>query len=205
VALRKGTLIARRRAIDETLYRIKNRDRKEKAVLIEHPFRPDWELTEPKKSTERTREVYRFAVKVAAGQGESLSIREERQLSETVGLADVGPDILVSYIRTRVVNDKVKTALRRVVELRGALEQTRAELARREQRIVEMTQEQARIRENMARLAPNSELSNRYVKKLDQQETELEGLRREIEGLKDTETRQRRELSEFLLGLDLEG
>src|SRR5262249_7817178 len=98
-----------------------------------------------------------------------------------------------------------KTALRRVVELRGALEQTRAELARREQRIGEMTQEQVRIRENMARLAPNSELSNRYVKKLDQQETELEGLRREIEGCKETEDAQRRTLNEFLLGLDLEG
>ena len=52
--------------------------------------------------------------------------------------------------------------------------QTPAERARREQRVDEISQEQARIRENMGKLAPNSELYNRYVKKLDQQETELE-------------------------------
>jgi hypothetical protein len=205
VALRKGTLIARRRATDETVYRVRNRDRKERNVLVEHPFRPDWDLTEPKEPAERTRDLYRFEVKVAASQGESLRVREERQLAETIALADIGPDALVSYIRARVVSDKVKEALRRVIELRTALEQTRAERARREQRVGEIAQEQGRIRENMARLAPNSELSNRYVKKLDQQETELEGLRREIEGLKDTESGQQRALNDYLLGLELEG
>lgn len=205
MVLRKGTLIARRRQTDETVYRVRNRDRKEKAVLVEHPFRPDWDLTEPKEPAERTREFYRFGVKVGAGQGESLRVREERQLAETVSLTDIGPDVLASYIRARVVSDKVKEALRRVVELRDALEQTRSKRDRHEQRVGEIAQEQGRIRENMARLAPNSELSNRYVKKLDQQETELEEIRKEIESLKDTESRQQRAPDDYLLGLDLEG
>jgi hypothetical protein len=203
VALRKGTLIARRRVTGETVYHVRNRDQKEKTVLIEHPSRPDWGLKEPKEPAERTRDLYRFAVRVAASQGKSLSILEERQLAETVALADIGPDVLASYVQAQVVSDKVKDALRRVVELRNALEQTRAKRARREQRIGEISQEQGRIRDNMAKLAQNSELYNRYVKKLDQQETELDQLRREIEGLKDGESRQRRALDDFLLGLDL--
>lgn len=205
VSLRKGTLIARRRLLDETVYRIRNRDRKEKSVLIEHAFRPDWNLMKPKEPAERSREFYRFEVKVGAGKVESLQVREERQLAESVGLSDVGPDVLVSYIRAQVVSDKIKDALRRVIELRDALERTRVERARREQRIAEISQEQGRIRENMAKLAPNSPLSNRYITKLDQQETELDGLRREIDGLKDTEAAQQRTLNDFLLGLDLEG
>jgi hypothetical protein len=55
----------------------------------------------------------------------------------------------------------------------------------------------------MARLAQNSELYNRYVSKLDQQETEVEKLRQEIEVLKTTEDAQRRELNDYLLGLDI--
>jgi hypothetical protein len=205
IALRKGTLIARRRATEETVYNVKNRDQKEKTVLVEHPLRPDWELKGPKEPAERTRDLYRFAVKVAAGQGQSLRVLEERPYAETVALADVGPEVLVSYLQARVVSDRIKEALRRVVELRTALERTRAERTRREQRTGEIAQEQGRIRENMARLAPNSDLSNRYVTKLDQQETELEGLRKELEGLKDTEAQQRRALEDYLLGLDLEG
>ncbi len=204
VALRKGTLIARRRLIDETVYRVRNRDRKEKSLLIEHPVRFDWDLTEPKNPAERTRDLYRFAVKIAADKAESLRVREERQIAESVSLSDVGPDVLVTYIGAQVVSEKVKDALRRVVELRETLERTRSERARREQRVGEIAQEQGRIRENMAKLAPSSPLTNRYIKKLDEQETELDGLRREIEGLKDTEARQQRALNDYLLGLDLE-
>ena len=205
IALRKGTLIARHRATEETVFLVKNRDQKERTVLVEHPLRPDWELKEPKEPAERTRELYRFAVKVAADKSQSLRVLEERPIAETVALADIGPDVLANYLRARVVSDRVKEALRRVVELRTALERTRAERTRREQRVAEIAQEQGRIRENMARLTPNSDLAKRYVTKLDQQETELERLREELEGLKDTQARQQKTMDDYLLGLDLEG
>ena len=71
--------------------------------------------------------------------------------------------------------------------------------------MAEIAQEQG----GSARTWPNwprtPSLYNRYVTKLDGQETELEGLREELEGLKDTEAGQQRELSDYLLGLDLEG
>jgi hypothetical protein len=44
----------------------------------------------------------------------------------------------------------------------------------------------------MQRLQQNSDLNNPYVKKLDQQETELEKLRKEIESLKTMEEEHRR-------------
>ena len=89
------------------------------------------------------------------------------------------------------------------MSLRDRLNQTSGERARREQRVNEITQEQARIRENMSKLAQTSELYNRYVKKLDQQETELENLRKEIETLKATEAKQQQELNDYLLNLDV--
>jgi hypothetical protein len=49
-----------------------------------------------------------------------------------------------------------------------------------------------------------SDLYQRYVKKLDQQESELENLRKEIEGLKDNEAKQQRDLNDYLLNLEVE-
>ena len=72
----------------------------------------------------------------------------------------------------------MKEALQRVVQLRSKLDDTRAQRTRLDQRTAKITAEQARIRENMHRLQQNSDLYNRYVKKLDQQETELEILPR---------------------------
>jgi hypothetical protein len=204
VKIRKGTLDITRRAGEEKLYLVRNRDQKKKRVLVEHPFRADWQLVEPKTPNERTRDVYRFLVAVAPDQTAKLEVREQKQLNETVELLNTGPDMIAYYLKAKEVGPKVKAALEKVMTLRDRLSKTTAEKSRREQRVSEISQEQGRIRENMARLSQSSELYSRYVKKLDQQETELDNLRKEIEGLKLDEAKQQNDLNEYVLNLDLE-
>jgi hypothetical protein len=203
VSLRKGTLLTTHKAIAEKTYNIRNRDQKPHLVLIEHPFRADWQLASPSTATERTREVYRFAVTVDPGPGTRLRVREEKPLQQNVALTDAGPDVLTYYMRATQVSDKVKQALQRVSTLRDKLDQTVQQRRRFEQQIQEISQEQARMRENMGKLAQNSELYNRYVRKLDQQETEIDKIRKDIEALKGTEEQQRKELNDYLMGLDI--
>ena len=203
VSLRKGTLLTTQKATAEKTYNIRNRDQKSHLVLIEHPFRADWQLVAPSTATERTREVYRFAVTVDPGPGTRLRVREERPLQQSVTLSDAGPDVLGYYMRATQVSDKVKQALQRVSTLRDKLDQTVQQRRRFEQQIQEIAQEQARMRENMGKLAQNSELYNRYVRKLDQQETEIDKMRKDIEALKGTEEQQRKELNDYLMGLDI--
>jgi hypothetical protein len=203
VSLRKGTLLATHKVMAEKSYNIRNRDQKPHTVLIEHPFRADWQLVAPSAATERTRDVYRFAVTVEPGPGTRLRVREEKTLQQSVVLSDAGPDALTYYLRATQVSEKVKQALQRVGTLRDKLEQTVQQRRRFEQQIQEITQEQARMRENMGRLAQNSELYNRYVRKLDQQETDIDKMRREMETLKSTEEQQRKELNEYLMSLDM--
>jgi len=203
VSLRKGTLLTTHKAIAEKTYNIRNRDQKPHLVLIEHPFRADWQLAAPSTATERTRDVYRFAVTVDPGPGTRLRVREEKPLQQSVALSDAGPDVLTYYMRATQVSDKVKQALQRVSTLRDKLDQTMQQRRRLEQQIQEISQEQARMRENMGKLAQNSELYNRYVRKLDQQETEIDKMRKDIETLKGTEEQQRKELNDYLMGLDI--
>ena len=203
-SLRKGTLLVTRKSVEEKTYQVRNRDQKSKVVLIEHPLRSDWRLVEPGEPAERTRDAYRFKISIDAGSGAQLRVREEKQTQQTVRLIDSGSETIGYYLQAKQVNPKVKEALQKVVTLRDRLDQTAASRGRLDQRIKDITQEQTRLRENMARLAQNSELYNRYVSKLDQQETEIEKLRKEIETLKATEDRQKRELNDYLLGLDLD-
>jgi hypothetical protein len=204
VKLRRGTLITTRKSTEAKVYAIRNRDQKKKDLLIEHPFRDDWTLVEPSEPAERTRQWYRFAVAAAPDKTARLLVREERQYDESIVLTNLRSDQITYYLRSRQVSDQVKKALQQVVQLRDRLNVTQAERARQEQSVAAITQEQTRIRENMGKLAQNSELYTRYVKKLDQQETELENLRHKIESLKDTEARQQRELNEYLAGLEVD-
>ena len=204
VSIRKGTLLATRKLIEEKTYNVKNRDQKKKVVLIEHPFRQEWKLTDPAQPAERTREAYRFTVTVDAGKSAKLSVKEENQLQQVVRLADSGSDQIAYYLQAKQISSKVREALQRVSALRDRLNQTTASRTQLEQRLRDMAPEQTRIRENMAKLPQNSELYNRYVKKLDQQESEIEKLRKDIDALKNTEDDQRRELNNYLMNLDLD-
>jgi hypothetical protein len=202
--IRKGTLVTVQKLTRKKTYQVRNRDTKEKRILVEHPFQSDWKLLEPEEPAERTRDVYRFALVVKPDETKPLLVHEERQTSEEVSLTNFDNDTLAFYIRSQEVSPRIKEALQRIVLLRDRLNQTGAERSRKEQRLGEISQEQARIRENMERLNESSDLYGRYVKKLDQQETELETLRREIEALKESEAKQQRELNDFLLNLNLD-
>ncbi|MBM3222601.1 MAG: DUF4139 domain-containing protein, partial [Candidatus Tectomicrobia bacterium] len=104
VSLRKGTLLVTQKAIAEKTYNIRNRDQKSRVVLVEHPFRAEWQLAAPTTASERTREAYRFTVTVEAGQGARLQVREEKPLQQSVALTDAGPDVLASYLRATQVS-----------------------------------------------------------------------------------------------------
>ena len=203
VSLKKGTMLISRRLIEDRTYIVKNRDTKAKTVLIEQPYRADWKLAEPKEPTERTRDMYRFSIAVDPGKSETVRVKEMLPIQESILLVESGIDRIVHYQQAKEVSPKVKEALQRVVLLRSKLDDTRAQRTRLDQRIAEITAEHGRIRENMQRLQQNSDLYNRYVKKLDQQETELENLRKEIERFKNAEEEQRRELQNYVMNLDV--
>jgi hypothetical protein len=203
VSLKKGTMLISRRAVEDRTYLVKNRDTKAKTILIEHPYRADWKLAEPKESTERTRDLYRFSLAVDPGKSATLRVKETLPVQESIFLMDSGIDQIVYFQQAKEVSQKVKEALQRVVHLRSKLDDVRAQRMRLDQRTAEITAEHARIRENMQRLQQNSELYNRYVKKLDQQETELDSLRKDIERLKSTEEEHRRELQNYMMSLDV--
>ena len=203
VSLKKGTMLVSRRRIEDRNYLIKNRDAKTKSVLIEQPYRSDWKLIEPMEPADRTRDLYRFIVRVEPGKTASLHVKETLPVQETVQLMDSGIDLMAYYVRAKEVSPQVREALQRVVTLRSKLDDARAQRTRLEQRVGEITAEHGRIRENMQRLPQNSDLYSRYVKKLDQQETELEKLRKEIEASKNNEDEQRRELQNYVMNLDV--
>jgi hypothetical protein len=203
VSLKKGTMLISRRLVEDRTYLVKNRDAKAKTVLIEQPYRVDWKLAESKEPTERTRDLYRFSVAVDPGKSTTLHVKETLPIQESILLMESGIDQIVHYQQAKEVSPKVKETLQRVVQLRSKLDDARAQRMRLDQRTAEITAEHVRIRDNMQRLQQNSDLYNRYVKKLDQQETELEKLRKEIESLKNTEEEQRRELQNYVMSLDV--
>jgi hypothetical protein len=64
--------------------------------------------------------------------------------------------------------------------------------------------DQARIRANLQRLPMTSEAYKRYLKKIDQQETEIEKLQEAIKKLRAAQEKQRKDYEDYLLGLTVD-
>ncbi len=203
VKLIKGTMQVSRKFSRTQSYTVKNSDTKSKTVLIEYPIDSNWKLVAPKEPTEKTRDLYRFAVKADPGKPTVLKIEEEQVISQSLALGNLDDNTIVLYLHQKEVSQAVKAALQEVVKRKQALQQVSQERQRLEAQISTITQEQDRIRQNMDKLDRNTELYKRYVQKFGSQEDAVEKMRDQIQKLTAEETRQRQALDEYMINLNI--
>jgi hypothetical protein len=204
VRLIKGTMIATRKYVRSNEYTVKNSGKEAKKVLVEYPLDASWKLIKPEKPTEKTRDLYRFAVDAKPGEPAMITVEEERTDSQHLAISNLDDGTIQFYINATVVSDKVKDALKEVVKRKAELGQLTAKKQQIEQRIREIGEDQNRIRQNMPQLDRNSDVYKNYVKKFSDQESEIENLRTQIAELVGKENNMRKSLDEYMMNLDLQ-
>jgi len=184
-------------------YIIKNSGDSEKTVLVEHPIDLQWELRAPKEPTEKTRDVYRFAVAVKPGEPADLKIEEEQMIRQEVAVHDLDINAIRVYLGAKTISEVVREALSEVVRRRIALTDLNRQKQQVEQQITVIDQEQARIRENMRTIDRNSDLYRRYVDKFTEQENQIEKLRAVSRSLDQQIADAQKSLDEYLANLNI--
>ncbi len=199
----KGVVYTQYKLARSQIYKIKSTAGDDKTVLIEHPFDASWKLIEPQEPSEKTRNLYRFAVAVKAGESASLTVREERTLQETVSITNLDDGRIRIFLAAQVISPQVKAALQEVVKRKNvlaAIVQKRSELQRQ---IKVITTEQERIRKNMGSLPKDSDLFRRYVQKFTQQEDQNDRLRETLTASIADEAQLREQLNAYIAGLNI--
>jgi hypothetical protein len=185
-------------------YKIKNRSEHTRTVMIEHPYRPAFKLVAPEKPTERARNVYRFEVVCATNKPVDYVVEEHLPRQEVVSISNTNDEFVRVLIRSSATSSKVKEALERAVQMRAKVSECQQEIAREERLLKTIEQDQARMRANMAQVPQTSEAYKRYVKKFDDQETQIEALRDKIAKLNDKRDGTQREFDSYLTALNVE-
>jgi flagellar biosynthesis chaperone FliJ len=175
VHVRRG-LLTTRSALQETkTYTIRNVDPKAKILVIEHPVRPEYKLVN-QKPAETTASAYRFEVRLAPAATEKFPVIEERVYESSIALANLTPDVLISYVQNKALSEAARKQLERIVELKKQLADTGQALRRTEEQINESSRDQDRIRQNMRSLnevsGQQAQVQN-YARQLAAQETQL--------------------------------
>src|SRR5262249_28470644 len=148
----KGILYATTKVREGKSYVVRNRSPHDRILLVEHPFRPGYTLVSPGKAAERTRDLYRFEVKVPAGKTVTLEVVEERTVVVRVVLTDADDQTVLRYLSSASPSSALRAALNKARELKGKLAATRRAIARLERQLKRITEDQARLRANMERV-----------------------------------------------------
>ncbi len=202
VAVANGMLKRHYRESRTTVYEIKNRDGRPRQLVLEHPRDNEWQLAAPTTS-ERTADFYRFQLNLQPQQATTFEISEEKSLFEELSLLAVDNNQLVQLLASGEIEPRLREAFQRIVQMRTAMSETERQIQARNSRIRAITDDQARIRENMRALDRNSDLYKEYVATLSRQERELAQLRQQLEQLQATYDQQSKELRDYIQGLNL--
>jgi len=179
IHFRRGILTARAAAVETKTYTIRNVDQKPKTLIIEHPVRPGYRLLD-RKPTETTASAYRFEVKLAPNATEKFPVTEERVYDNTISIASATPDVLMTYIRNKVLTDAGRKQLEQIASLKSQIAATDAESRRTDSDIANLIKDQDRLRQNISSLnqvAGQQQQVQTYAKQLADQESKLAAMR----------------------------
>jgi len=184
----KGILTQVSRLEERTLYTVRNQDAASRTLVVEHAARAGWSLakgaTEPE---EKAPGIYRFRLEVPAKATASLPVEETRTLDVTYSISDLNTDQIGVFVKAKTITPEMGQALQKIMDQKAVVAKLEEEMENRQKDIDRIVEDQGRLRENMKALRGNAEekaLLQRYTKQLDEQETQLETLRKTI---RDTE------------------
>ena len=200
----KGILYTTTKVKDSKTYTVANRNDVDRVLLIEHPNRTDFKLTSKDQPWETARDVHRFKVTVPAGKTVPFTVSEEKDFGSQVVLTNSDDQSIRLVINQKVTSDKVKAALQRALELRGKMAASQRELQQQVRQLTDITADQDRLRKNLKEMPPTAAAYKRYLKKFDDQETQIEKFQALIKELQDSEHAQRKTYESFLANLDVE-
>jgi hypothetical protein len=198
----KGVLNLQRKNENAREYVAENKSPSEKTLIIEHP-RNGWTLVEPEKPMETTDTLYRFKGKVPAGQKSSLKVKEEIVTQQTVEIMPCDLNQLLSYTKEGAIPKDVKDALAKAIEFRQALADFERQINEQNEKVKQITDQQARIRENMKTVDKSSQYYNRLLSKLNDQESQIEKSQTDRDELMQKRDDQRKQLEDYLKDLTI--
>ncbi|MBI3561790.1 MAG: hypothetical protein HY080_08750 [Gammaproteobacteria bacterium] len=185
-------------------YSIDNKSGQEKTIIIEHPFRTGWKLTDSPKPLQTTERLYRFKDTLGPGKTALLRINEEITQSDTLVLLPADFGQLEFYSRSGKIPPKVKDALLKAMTYKKHMLDTERKITDKQREVTAITQGQQRLRENMKTVTQSSQYYSRLLIKLNEQETKIEKLQLQADQLKEEHEKQRTDLEAYLSSTTVE-
>jgi hypothetical protein len=201
----RGMMTVMRQSRSKRTYDIHNADTEERHVVIEHPARSGWNLTGAVKPEETTASLHRFLVDVKPGDSAKLEVEEMHPENSTIMLSNLNSDLIVLYEQQKVLRPELDKSFRQILNQKNEIADFDAQINNRQQEMNNISNDQARVRENMKALKGSAEekaLVQRYATEMNSQEDRLGTLRAEVATLRDKRDDAGQQLDKMMMAID---
>jgi hypothetical protein len=201
----KGILIPTWKTRESRTYHVQNLSGEDRNFTIDHVIRKDWSRIDAKGGAQPGPGVVRFKLDVAKNKTGSQEVIEERVHSEKGTLLKlVTEEKLREFLAHTISGADVKAALTKTLALQARLAQTKKQVAEFDGNLKIVSDDQARLRENLKIVPLNSDPYKRFLDKFVNQETEIENLQKSLRQAQTALASLQREYDEFVLTLNAE-
>jgi hypothetical protein len=208
IKITKGVITQSSELHERTLYTVRNQDDSARTLVIEHPARVGSSLAKGNKEPDETAPgSLRFKLDISPKATASLPVEEVRILQNSFQLTNLGEDQIAVFIKNGSLSPSIAEALKKIAAQKAAVAKLETEMENRQKDIDRIVADQARLRENMKALKGSAEekaLLQRYTRELDQQETELDSLRKTIQDTESQRDKAETVLEDMIANLDLD-
>jgi hypothetical protein len=208
VTVSKGILIQRTIEVADRDYVVHNAAPDARKIVIEYPFRQGWQLDSEVKPIETTSTAYRFNVQAAPAETVRLHIGERHTIAQRYELGTMAESNLDYLLRTEGGDaTQLRAQLAPIFDAKRQLAGIDAQINAKQAAIDEISNDQKRLRDNLAALKGSAEeraLVRRYTDELNQQEDKLAALRKDQESLRQQRTAADADLSTKIQSLEFD-
>jgi hypothetical protein len=189
-------------------YTIINQTEKKRVVYLEHPIRQGWKLTEDtKEPASKTLNFYRFRVEMEPRSKVEFPVYETQPAMSSYQIASFTQREIDLFVSSNYIDASLRAELEKLIDLKTKSSVTENRIKDLDIEEVEISEDQKRLRDNIATLKNTGEAKNlvlRYIAKANDQETRLEQITKEKREANVELTKQRAELDAAIRSLTLE-
>ncbi|MDB5306858.1 MAG: hypothetical protein JWO38_1060, partial [Gemmataceae bacterium] len=199
----KGIVTTMTKVREVKKYRVANRSQQDRTLLIEHPNRTNqqFKLVDTDKPAEDTKDVYRFQTRVKAGEEKGFVVTEERDVRADVALSN-NPDGQIRFVLSlNEASPALKEKLKEALQMKAGWDTALRELQQIQADLNRLSGDQDRIRKNLANTPKEAEVYQVYLKKLSDQEKEIDALTARQKKLMGDEFAARKRFDDYLANL----
>jgi len=203
ITINGGVLAATTKYRSKTKYTISAPAEEARMVMLEHPRQHQYQLVQPSpEDVETTKTHYRIRMPVKPGESKTMNVILERDRQQSMRIMDLSYQQLNAYTTaTHQLDQGTRELFEKLASMRLAVDKIDTEIRQLDDNRQSIFNDQQRIRENLRAVPNNSDIGQRYLERLNNQEDKLEALvvrRTKLEVEKST---QLEKLKDFIAGI----